>query len=113
MVEPVQAKFPEFLGKFSCDELLVQTIGRSQAESGCFNRWAVVLVQCDRNKAFMGKESSALAKVQTAIRALHAAFGWYHPRERDPDTGLVSWTPRTIIYPMGIAGIVSNIRTGH
>jgi hypothetical protein len=75
MIEPVQAKFPEFLGKFSCDELPVSTIGLAQTESECFNPWAVVVVQSDRKTAFTGKESSALTKTQTAICALYAALG--------------------------------------
>jgi hypothetical protein len=67
LIEPVQAKFPECLGEFSCDGLLISTIGLSSAESGCFNPWAVVLVQGDRKTVFMGKGNFALTKIQTAI----------------------------------------------
>jgi hypothetical protein len=76
MIEPVQAKSLVFLGEFSCDELLVSTIGLSPADSGCFNPWAVVLGQGDRKEVFTGKENSALTKIQTAICVLHAALGW-------------------------------------
>jgi hypothetical protein len=82
-------------------------------DSGCFNPWAVVLAQGDRKAVFTGKESSALTKIQTAICALHAALGWEHPRERDPDTGQVFWAPRTIIYPMEVADLMDMIKTGH
>jgi hypothetical protein len=73
MIEPIQAKFPEFLGEFSCDELLISTVGLSPADSGCFNPWAVVLAPGDRKAVFTGKESSALTKIQTAICAFHTA----------------------------------------
>jgi hypothetical protein len=98
--------FPEFLGEFSCDELLVSTIGLSPADSGSFNPWAVVLGKGDRKAVFMGKGSSALTKIQTGICALHAALRWEHPRERDPDIGQVFWAPRTIICPMEVADVM-------
>jgi hypothetical protein len=56
LVEPVQAKVPEFLGNFAKGDVLVSTIGPVPAESGCFNLWAVVLVQGNRKMAFTGKE---------------------------------------------------------
>jgi hypothetical protein len=113
MIEPVQAKFPEFLGQFSCNGLLISTIDLSPAESGCFNPLAVVLRPGDRKAVFTGKENSVLTKIQTAICALHAALGLEHPQERDPDTGKVFWAPRTIIYPMEIADLMDMIKTGH
>jgi hypothetical protein len=69
----------------------------------------VVLVQGDRKIAFTGKEDSAFTKVKTAICALHAALGWEHHLERYPDTGLVSWARRTIIYPMEIADDLARV----
>jgi hypothetical protein len=73
----------------------------------------VVLAQGNRKTAFTGKEDPALTKTQTAICALLAAFRWEHPKERDPDTGFVSWAPTTIIYPMEIAGLIGKITSGH
>jgi hypothetical protein len=50
----------------------------------------VVLVQGNRKTVFTGKEDPALTKALTAICALPASLRWEHPKERDPDTGLMS-----------------------
>jgi hypothetical protein len=49
----------------------------------------------------------------TAICALLAALRSEHPKARNPDTGLVSWDPRTIIYPLEIADLIGKITSGH
>jgi hypothetical protein len=112
-MEPVEAKFPEFLGGYVDDGVLVSTIGLSPAESGCFSLSPVVSLQENRKTAFTGKEDPALAKTQTAICALLDALRWDHPKERDLDTRLMSWAPRTIIYPMEIADLIGKITPGH
>jgi hypothetical protein len=110
LVEPVQAKFPEFLGNFVKNDVLVLTIGLSPAESGRFNSWAVVLIQVGRKIIFTGRQDRALEKEQTTICGLLAALRWEHPREKDPDPTF--WAPWTIIYPMEIAELIGKIRNG-
>jgi hypothetical protein len=85
LVEPTQARFPEFLGNSTKDERLVSTIGLSPAETGCISSLAVVLVQGGRKAAFTGRQDRALSKEETAICALLTSLRWEDPREKDPD----------------------------
>jgi hypothetical protein len=110
LAEPVHAKFPEFLGNFAKNKVLVFTIDLSPAETGCFSSWALVLIPGGRKMAFAEDDDPTLTKEQATICGLLAALSWECPREKDPDPTL--WAPRTILYPMEIAELMHNIRNG-
>jgi hypothetical protein len=55
-VEPANAKFAEFLGKFSKKETVVFALGMAPADTGYFKAWTVVLVQEGRRRMLTGKD---------------------------------------------------------
>jgi hypothetical protein len=88
-VEPVQAKFAEFLEALSIMMYWFPQLDFPQ-------RIQDVLVST------MG--------LSPAICGLFAGLRSGHPGEKDPPPTL--WAPRTIIYPMEIADLIYKIRNG-
>jgi hypothetical protein len=78
-VEPANAKFAEFLGQFTKEEIVIITLGFVPAESGCWRPWAAVFVQEGRRMALTGKEVPETSDQQIVHTALQGAFTWEHP----------------------------------
>jgi hypothetical protein len=109
-VEPLNAKFADFVAHYGKEELVVITLGLATVGSGCFRLWAMFLYQEGPRMTLTGKESHELTKVQTGIAGLLAAPSWEHAREKTPDP--IHSAPRTIIYPSEVEDGMEVIKAG-
>jgi hypothetical protein len=110
-VEPLNAKFADFLDQYNKEKMLAITLGLAPVESGCFRLGALALCQGGKKMALAGKSHPELTPVQTAIAGLLVAFTWDHPREKLPKQP--RWDPRTVVYPTEIAAVMDVVKAGH
>jgi hypothetical protein len=75
-VEPLDAKFADFLDQYSQEEMLAITLGLEPVESGCFRLWLQVFYQGGRRIALAGEERPEFTLAQTAIAGLLSRLTW-------------------------------------
>jgi hypothetical protein len=103
-VEPLNAKFADFLDQYREEDVLTISLGLALVESGCFRLRALVFYQGGRRIALAGKENPVLTPVQTAIAGLLTALTWEHPRKQLSE--LQKSAPRTTVCPPEIADVM-------
>jgi hypothetical protein len=110
IVEPLHAKFADFLAQYTKEEMVDITLGLTPVESGCFRLSAIVPYQSGRRMTLARKEAPELSTEQAAPAGLLAAITWEHSREKMPDP--IQSAPKTVVYPKEIEGIMDTFKIG-
>jgi hypothetical protein len=108
--ELAKAKFADFLGKFTMEEMLVITLDSAPAESGCLKPWTAVFLQEDRSMAFTGKETAENSDQHVVIAARAEALACEHLCEKA--SAPRSTPPLTFVYQTEVSDFMEPIKNG-